>query len=105
MNQRGVIPIGLILYAIAAVVVVGALWWVVDTWRDGRAAVREVEAIKAEVFPGCRKDTALECVKELKDAYAAFVAETKRAGEEAQKKAAAEIERQKEVTKERSEIG
>ena len=102
MNQRGVIPIGLILYAIAAVAVVGALWWVVDTWRDGRAAVREVDAIKVEVFPGCRKDTALECVKELKDAYAAFVAETKRLGEEAQKKAAAEIERQKEVTKERS---
>ena len=39
---------------------------------------------------------------ETKGKFAAFVAETKRMGEEAKKKAAAEIERQKEVTKERS---
>ena len=39
---------------------------------------------------------------ETKGKFAAFVAETKRIGEEAQKKAKDEIERQKQVTKERS---
>jgi len=67
-RSRGFGLISLIIYGVAAAVVVGAVWWVVSAWQAGRAAVREMEAIKAEAFSdGCRKDTAIECVREIKE--------------------------------------
>jgi hypothetical protein len=66
MTQRGVIPIGLILYAIAAVAVVGALWWVVDTWQDGRAAVVQLELAGKECG-GAGPKGVVPCIKSIKD--------------------------------------
>lgn len=82
MNQRGFLSITMIA-AIAAGVIIAGLTIALKVQSD-------------------RLDGEQEAHGRTKAAYAGFVAETKRIGEEAQKKATAEIERQKQVTKERT---
>ena len=65
MTQRGVVPIGLILYGLAAVAVMGAVWWVVDTWRDGRAAVVQLDLAGQECGRYGQRGV-VQCIKLLK---------------------------------------
>jgi hypothetical protein len=107
VRQRGAIPISLILYGLAAAAVAGALWWVVDEWRDGRAAQREVAAAMKECPPAV--ENVLDCVRAeqatqraIQAKFDAFVSDHKRLGLEAQKRAEAEKERQAQVNRERT---
>ena len=65
MTQRGVIPIGLILYGLAALAVMGAVWWVVDTWRDGRAAIVQLELAGQECGRYGQRGV-VQCIKLIK---------------------------------------
>ena len=65
MTQRGVIPKSLILYAIATAVVEGGLWRGVDTWRDGRAAVVQLDLAGQECGRYGQRGV-VQCIKLIK---------------------------------------